>query len=114
MAYSILKASITPVIDLIKSNGWNNNNNKDPKVLWDTINQAIPKISAEGWSSLIAEISNLNIKDYDSLRAHLSRFHFIKNKLAGLEITACDKVYQTWLLKGLKNWDANWVDMLTF
>ncbi|KAK4173668.1 hypothetical protein QBC36DRAFT_335331 [Triangularia setosa] len=111
MAYSIIRDSIEPVIDILQASGFDENNNGyDPKSLWDLIHRVIPKISEEAWHILQTEMTDISVKNFDSLRTFLTRFHWLRRKLQDLGQSVPEKMLLTIVLRVVKPYDENWVE----
>ncbi|KAL2020851.1 hypothetical protein VTK56DRAFT_7842 [Thermocarpiscus australiensis] len=104
LAYSMIKYSITPVIDFVKSSGWQQEN-EDPKTLWDIVNKTIPSISNEHWTALIEKISTMDVERYSDLEAYLRHFHRLNDKLKAVDIVIPEKRLVAYLLRGFNNPD---------
>ena len=115
VAYAALSKSVAPVRDIIKSNGYMYaEDDFDPYKLYLATCKALTGMSDEGWCGMVWELSQINASNYDTLRAFVSRFHYLIAKLKDVGINLPDRFPQAQLLLGLKTYDANWVDMLRF
>ncbi|EAQ82905.1 hypothetical protein CHGG_11081 [Chaetomium globosum CBS 148.51] len=115
VAYAALSKSVAPVRDIIKSNGYvYAEDDFDPYKLYLATCKALTGMSDEGWCGMVWELSQINASNYDTLRAFVSRFHYLIAKLKDVGINLPDRFLQAQLLLGLKTYDANWVDMLRF
>lgn len=114
MAYTKIRTSLSrEVLDIIESNGWQEGN-RDPKELYDFVCRTVPKISEEGWHHLLQELVKMDATKYDSLRAFVSRFNWLVNRLKTNDISFGEKALQSFLLAGLKQYDDHWAQMLIF
>ena len=113
MAYSIMRRSMSPVIDFVRNSGYEYGQYTfDPRLLWIATSKAINRLSVEGRHNLVQELVRIDQQNYDDLRAYVDRFHYLNNQLREVGIELDMDVLESVLLEGLKTYDPDWVKML--
>ncbi|GAB1317815.1 hypothetical protein MFIFM68171_08025 [Madurella fahalii] len=107
MAYSILRNSVNPVMDIIKITGYDDHTFQyDAKLLLDVIKKAILDVPEAGRNKLENELFEIPYCfDVEDLRAYVNRFDWLVWRLGGLGVVYNDKKLQSLFLDGLINAD---------
>ncbi|KJZ70290.1 hypothetical protein HIM_10334 [Hirsutella minnesotensis 3608] len=108
----IIKGSISPVQNTLEAAGWSRFSEKDPKALYELIQRAIPKISADATGDLVAEFGTINRKTFDSLIAYQTRIQYLKRRTKELNCGFDDKACLWFTIKGLREVYPQWYTFL--
>lgn len=112
-AYLMIRNSVEPVMDLIRSRGWTDAQS-DPHALFKLTCDAVSDVADAGWYNLFSEFAKMDASKYDSLRAFLARYLFLVARLEDRNIIFCDRARQAFLLDAMSKYDKRWTDMLEF
>ncbi|KJZ70069.1 hypothetical protein HIM_10530 [Hirsutella minnesotensis 3608] len=108
----IIKGSISPVQTTLEAAGWSRFTEKDPKVLYELIQRAIPKVSADATGDLVAEFGSISRKTFDSLMAYQTRIQYLKRRTKELNCGFDDKACLWFTIKGLREVYPQWYTFL--
>ncbi|KJZ68226.1 hypothetical protein HIM_12383 [Hirsutella minnesotensis 3608] len=108
----IIKGSISPVQNILEAAGWSRFTEKDPKALYELIQRAIPKVSADATGDLVAEFGSINRKTFDSLMAYQTRIQYLKRRTKELNCGFDDKACLWFTIKGLREVYPQWYTFL--
>ena len=99
--FIIIDSNASGVIKILKNHGYNTNN-KDPKVLYDTIHRILTKTSINSITTFIREFINIDTSKFESLQKYLDRVLFIDYKLTKSNIKMPKELISTVLLKNME------------
>ena len=108
----IIKGSITHVSKLLESAGWNRFEEKNPKTLYDLIQRAIPRVSADAAGDLVSEFGRINIQSFDSLYAYQIRVQYLKRRTNELECRFDNKACIWFTINSLRESYEQWYTFL--
>lgn len=108
----IIKGSISPVQSTLEAAGWNRFTEKNPKALYELIQRAIPKVSADATGDLVAEFGSISRKTFDSLMAYQTRIQYLKRRTKELNCGFDDKACLWFTIKGLCEVYPQWYAFL--
>ncbi|KAM4064135.1 hypothetical protein HRG_012855 [Hirsutella rhossiliensis] len=108
----IIKGSISPVQTTLEAAGWSRFTEKDPKVLYELIQRAIPKVSADATGDLVAEFGSISRKTFDSLMAYQTRIQYLKRRTKELNCGFDDKACLWFTIRGLREVYPQWYTFL--
>ncbi|KAI4870898.1 hypothetical protein F4820DRAFT_148479 [Hypoxylon rubiginosum] len=103
----LMYTSIYPVRELLRAAGLNGLET-DPKVLWDLILTAIPKLSAQSFPELLHEFKNANLERGVSLHSFNARFHVVVDRLADIGLYVCPEEKLLHMMLAIKGRYAVW------
>lgn len=88
----IMAASLThsTTHQTLINNGWNPEE-EDPKVTYETILRAIPKVSEDAIGALMTEFGRIQRDQFDSFEAFVTRIQYLRRRLKELDCEVGDK-----------------------
>lgn len=108
----IIKGSLTHVSKTLESAGWNRFEEKNPKKLYDLIQSAIPRVSADAAGDLVAEFGHINVRSFDTLQAYQTRLQYLKRRTQELDCGFQEKACLWFGINGLKETYEQWYTFL--
>lgn len=99
--YGIIRGKIEPVIERLYQAGYDEDN-RNPKVLWDAIKESIGKATGSSTGAMVIELSSMKSEDYTTLHRYLQRVSYLRSALSATGITFQDDVVRYWVVNGIK------------
>ncbi|KAK3367204.1 hypothetical protein B0T24DRAFT_709887 [Lasiosphaeria ovina] len=97
----LLQTLTAQVQEKLDAQNWNPRE-KDPKVTYDLIRRAIPRLTREATTDFVMEYLKIDRASFTSMQAFLTRLRFIHKKLAALNAPVNDTFHVTAIVGKLK------------
>ena len=113
LAHQIIRQSVEPVIDILFGYGWEDGKD-NPQGLYNTVLKAVSRVTDESWYQTVWDLTSLNAANFNNLYTFLTYYNKYIKKLRDVGLEFPDRAKQVFLLKGLKNYDESWTNVLQY
>lgn len=102
MVRIMLNGTIVKIIPTLELHGWTREE-KDPKVTYEIILQAIGKVSDDALPDLMKQYSTMRRTDFDSFKRFVIKLQELRTKLTTLGVTMSEKAHMLIALNGIRD-----------
>ena len=92
---------LSKVRQTLINHGWDPEE-ENPKIVYDLVVRAIPKISEEAIGDLVRELGRIDRATFSTIQNYQNRIQFLKRRLGELDCCPPDKMMMWLTINGIK------------
>lgn len=97
----IMTSTLSKVRQTLINHGWDPEE-ENPKIVYDLVVRAIPKISEEAIGDLVRELGRIDRATFSTIQNYQNRIQFLKRRLGELDCCPPDKMMMWLTINGIK------------